>query len=131
MTFVRTNVQIASNTYYHNTVHETPYFVLFGRQRRLSVDIILGIHEENQAAPPEEFPKETHENLQLGFELARQHARPFGYSQNPSREVAFGLLQRDYTPPKGCAALQTGVRPSRGVGFGSSRGITRLQREFR
>ena len=41
---------------------------------------------------------------------------------NSSSEVAFGLLQRDYTPPEGCTTLQRDVRPSRG--------IERLQGEF-
>ena len=36
------------------------------------MDIILGIPEESQAANQDEFPEETRENLQLGFEPARR-----------------------------------------------------------
>ena len=36
-------VQLAPNTSFSTTMHETPFFSMFGRQPRLPVDIILGI----------------------------------------------------------------------------------------
>ena len=48
-------VQMAYNTSYHSTVHETPYFLFFRRQPRLPVNIILGIPGESQATNQEEF----------------------------------------------------------------------------
>ena len=45
--------------------------------------------------------------LELNISDPSYHTRPFGYHpRNSFSEVAFGLPQRDYTPPEGCAAFQ-------------------------
>lgn len=36
-------IQMAYNTFFSSTIHETPFFVMFGREPRLPVDIVLGI----------------------------------------------------------------------------------------
>ena len=37
-------IQLAHNTSFSTTVHETPVFLMFGRQARLHIHIIFGIH---------------------------------------------------------------------------------------
>lgn len=46
---------------------------MFGRQPRLPVDIILGIPHVGATANTEELAKDTRENLQIAFELARRN----------------------------------------------------------
>ncbi len=65
--------QLAYNTSYSSTVHETPYFLMFGRQARLPVDIIMGLPHLGYEVDTHEFSKTTQENLQLAFELARRN----------------------------------------------------------
>ena len=36
-------IQLAHNTSFSSTMHETPFFLMFGRQARLPIDIIFGI----------------------------------------------------------------------------------------
>ena len=36
-------IQLAHNTYFSSTMHETPFLLMFGRQERLPIDIIFGI----------------------------------------------------------------------------------------
>ena len=36
-------IQLAHNTAYNKTLHETPYMLMFGRRVRLPVDVILGV----------------------------------------------------------------------------------------
>ena len=67
-------VQLAYNTSFHKTMHETPYFLMFGRQPRLPVDVILGIPHVGVSQDTETLAKQTRENLQTAFfELARQN----------------------------------------------------------
>ena len=54
-------------------MHETPFFLMFGRKPRLPVDIILGIPHVETTSNTEDFSKTTQENLQLAFELARRN----------------------------------------------------------
>ena len=54
-------------------MHETPFFLMFGRQARLSIDIIFGIpHVVGRSTTTEGFAHSTRENLQIAFELARR-----------------------------------------------------------
>ena len=66
-------IQQAHNTSFSSTMHETPFFLMFGRQARLPVDIIFGIPHVGRSATTEEFAHFTRENLQIAFELARRN----------------------------------------------------------
>ena len=66
-------IQLAYNTSFSSTMHETPFFLMFGRKPRLPVDIILGIPHVETTSNTEDFSKTTQENLQLAFELARRN----------------------------------------------------------
>ena len=50
-------IQLAYNTSFSSTMHETPFFLMFGRKLRLPVDIILGIPHAGTTASTEEFSK--------------------------------------------------------------------------
>ena len=63
-------IQLAHNTSFRSTMHETPSFLMFGRQARLPVDIIFGIPHVGRSTTMEEFAHSTRENLQIAFELA-------------------------------------------------------------
>ena len=65
-------VQLAHNTSFSATMHETPFFFMFGRQPRLPVDIILGIPHVERTADTEELAQNTRDNVQIAFELARR-----------------------------------------------------------
>ena len=66
-------IQLAYNTSFSSTMHETPFFLMFGRKPRLPVDINVGIPHVGTTASTEEFSKTTQENLQFAFELARRN----------------------------------------------------------
>ena len=63
--------QLAHNTSFSSTMHETPFFSMFGRQARLPIDMIFGIPHVGRSTTTEEFAHSTRENLQIAFELAR------------------------------------------------------------
>ena len=54
-------------------MHETPLFLVFGRQPRLTVDITLGIHHVGRTADTAEFAQNRRNNLQIAVELARRN----------------------------------------------------------
>ena len=66
-------IQLAHNTSFSSTMHETPFFLMFGRQTRLPIDIIFGIPHVGRSTTTEEFAHSTRENLQISFELARRN----------------------------------------------------------
>lgn len=47
-------VQLAYSTSFSSTIHETPFFLMFGREPRLPVDIILGIPHVGTTADTED-----------------------------------------------------------------------------
>ena len=55
-------VQLAHNTSFSATVHETPFFIMFGRPARLPVDIIFGVPYVGRTLDTAEFSQETREN---------------------------------------------------------------------
>ena len=65
-------IQLAHITSFSSTVHETPFFLMFGRQERLPIDITFGIPHAGRSTATEEFAHSTRENLQIAFELARR-----------------------------------------------------------
>ena len=65
-------VQLAHNTSFSATMHETPFFSMFGRQARLPVDIILGIPHEGSTAGTDVFAQDTRDNIPIAFEFARR-----------------------------------------------------------
>ena len=66
-------LQLAHNTSFSSTIHETPFFLMFGRQARLPINIIFGIPHVGRFTTTEEFTHSTRENLQIAFELARRN----------------------------------------------------------
>ena len=66
-------IQLAHNIYFSSTMHETPFFLMFGCQARLPVDIIIGIPHVGRSTSTEEFLHSTRENLQIAFELPRRN----------------------------------------------------------
>ena len=66
-------IQLAHNTSFSSTMHETPFFLMFGRQARLPIDIMFGIPHVGRSTTTEEFAHSTRENLQISFELARRN----------------------------------------------------------
>ena len=66
-------IQFAHNSSFSSTMHETPFFLMFGRQAKLPIDIIFGIPHVGRSTTTEEFAHSTRENLQIAFELARRN----------------------------------------------------------
>ena len=63
-------IQLAHNTSFSTTTHETPFFLVYERQARLPVDIIFSIRRVGRSTTTEEFAHSTRENLQIAFELS-------------------------------------------------------------
>ena len=68
-------VQLAHNTAYSTTLQETPHFLMFGRAAVLPVDLILGVPSTSAPQTQLDHSKQTVENLQLAYELARRNLR--------------------------------------------------------
>ena len=66
-------VQLAYKTSFCTSAHETPFFIMFGRQARLPAYEILGIPHEGSRADTLVFAQDTRDNLQIAFELARRN----------------------------------------------------------
>ena len=66
-------IQLAHNTYFSSMMHEVQFFLMFGRQARLPIDIIFGIPHVGTSTTTEELAHSTRENLQIAFELARRN----------------------------------------------------------
>ena len=66
-------IQQAHNTSFSSTIHETPFFLMFGRQARLLIDIFFGISHVVRSTPTEKFIHYTRENMQIASELARRN----------------------------------------------------------
>ena len=67
-------VQLAHNTAYRKTLHETPHFLMFGRRATLPIDVILGVPNTNSVSQSRQgYSRRTVENLQLAYEVARRN----------------------------------------------------------
>ena len=88
-------VQLAHNTSFSATMHQTPFFLMFGRQPRLPVDIILGIPHEGRTADSEELSQNTRDNLHIAFELARRNPTEHADTQakNDSKLRSYPVFQ--------------------------------------
>ena len=64
-------VQLAHNTAYSSTLHETPRFFMFGRPAVLPIDLILGVPATSTPQSPLDYMHETVDKLHLAYELAR------------------------------------------------------------
>ena len=71
-------VQLAHNTAHTTTLQETPHFLMFGRAAVLVVDLILGVQSTSAPQTQLDYSKQTVENLQLAYELARRDLRTSG-----------------------------------------------------
>ena len=67
--------QLAHNTAYSTTFQETPHSLMFGGAAVLPVDLILGVSSTSTPQMQPDYSKETVENLQLAYELARRNLR--------------------------------------------------------
>ena len=65
-------IQLAHDTSFSSTMHETPFVLMFGRQARLSIDLIFRIIHVGESTTTEEFAHFTRENLQTKFKLVRR-----------------------------------------------------------
>ena len=63
-------IQLAYNTSFSSNMHETMFFLMFGRQARLPIDIIFGIPHVGRSTITEKFTHFTRVKLQIAFELA-------------------------------------------------------------
>ena len=63
-------VQMAHNTAYSSTVHETPHYLMFGRIPTLPIDIIMGMPQAELPETALQYTHQTVENLQFAYELA-------------------------------------------------------------
>ena len=103
-------VQLAHNTAYNKTLHETPHFLLFGRRATLPVDVILGVPTHNASQSRQYYSRCTVENLQVSHEIARRNLQERAEKQAKSNEdIKFPsfqpgdqvLLHRPYTAADG------------------------------
>ena len=68
-------VQLAHNTAYSKTLHETLHFLMFGRRATLTIDVILGVPNNSASQSRQDYSRRTVENLQLAPEIARRSLR--------------------------------------------------------
>ena len=68
-------VQLAYNTAYSSTVQETPFFLMFGREARLPVDIIIGLPQAQQSIESHDYSRKTQANLQVAYEIVHRNLR--------------------------------------------------------
>ena len=66
-------VQLAHNTAYSKTLHETPHFLMFGRRATLPIDVILGVPNNSASQSRQDYSRRTVENLQFAYKIARRN----------------------------------------------------------
>ena len=97
--------QLAPNTCFSSTMHETSFFLMFGGQAQIPIDIIFGIPHVGRSTTTEEFAHSTRENLQIAFELARRNLserrnkqKANNYKLSPIPEFTHGQKVLVYKP---------------------------------
>ena len=91
-------------------MHDTTFFLMFGRQPRLPVDIILGIPHVGRTADTEEFTQNTRDNLQIAFHFARQNLteRANKQAEENSKLKSYPMFKRIKRPwTGGSTCVQT------------------------
>lgn len=63
------------NTTPHQSTSESPYFLMFGQEPRLPVDVLLGRGQERGSSGVNDWVLEHQTRLQVAFEGARQHLK--------------------------------------------------------
>ena len=82
-------IPLAHNTSCKTIMHKTPFFLMFGRQAKLPIDIIFGIpHVVGRSTITEKFAHSTRENLEIVLELARRNVS----ERNDKQKVANSKL---------------------------------------
>ena len=103
-------VQLAHNTAYSTTLQETPHFLVFGRAAVLPVDLILGVPPTSAPQSQLDYSKQTVENLQFAYDLARRNLKERADKQAVANEtLSFPsfkprgqvLIRRPYTEAYG------------------------------
>ena len=81
-------VQLAHNTAYSKTLHETPHFLMFGRRATLPIDVILGVPTDSapQSRQRQDYSRRTVENIQSTYEIARRNLGE--HTENQARSNA-------------------------------------------
>ena len=62
---LQTFVQMAHNTAYSSTLHETPHYLMFGRMPTLPIDVIMGMPQADIPDSALQYTHITVENLQF------------------------------------------------------------------
>uniref|UniRef100_A0A3Q1EHS4 Integrase catalytic domain-containing protein n=1 Tax=Acanthochromis polyacanthus TaxID=80966 RepID=A0A3Q1EHS4_9TELE len=65
-------VTYAYNTTVHQSTGKTPYFLMFGREPRLPVDMLIGNEEAEQDLPLEEWVEEHQKSLNVAYETVQR-----------------------------------------------------------
>ena len=80
-------VQLAHNTAYSTTLQETCHFLMFGRAAVLPVDLILGVPSTSAPQSQLDYSKQTVENLQFAYKLARRNLKERADEQAVANET--------------------------------------------
>ncbi len=76
--FVKPHVH-TENCTRNDTTGYSPYELMFGRQSRLPIDLVLGIHPEGENHQTHsEYVKGLHQRLQESYSLAAKHSQKMG-----------------------------------------------------
>lgn len=65
----------AYNCTKHESTHQSPYFLMFGREPQLPIDLAFGLVTEKQRKPQTKFVQELRERLLRAYELASENSR--------------------------------------------------------
>ena len=80
-------VQLAHNTAYFTTLQETPHFLMFERAAVLPVDLFFGVPSTSKPQSQLDYSKQTVENLQFAYELARRNLKERADKQTVANEA--------------------------------------------
>ena len=116
-------IQLAHDTFFSSTMHETPFFLMFGQQATLPIDIIFGIPHGGRSTTTDELAHVTRENLQIAFELARRNLSERADKQKANKPSY--LLHRNSPLDKRCWCINLIKAPMDRTQSSSSHGEDR------